>query len=1133
MEKSEENVEKLKNLLQGEISQENLIYDILKNKKQIMIEKVNEQINFFNSHIKQTFQKRKDFLIEHLNKQGEGLGENLELDNFVEKRIKILEKTEKIDVGFEILDISCLKDNSNYKKSTNETGKKNLHIHSENNQFTIIYTGENSEEYFKIMGNEIFTLNKIIEKSTTNLEPIEFELMKNKIMQFLIKNSTNAKFLSINNSSLKKHHLSIIDNILKKNFAIKSLKINGEKIFCSEKLFILASLIKFSSNTLENISLTNCNINEDALKSISKLFKVCNNVKNVNFEYNRGICSLKYPIFKNLRMSSNTLESLNLNYCNLNVESIKNISELFEVCTKIKSLNFGNNKCIGSTKHRIFENLKMSANSLENLNLRCCDLNEETLKNISELFKVCTKIKKLDFTENKCVGSTKHPIFKSLITSSKTLENIDFFGCDIKDEAIKNLTELFKDCTNIKSLNFSGNECIGLTKHPVFESLKLSSNKLETLNFDHCYLKEEAIKNLSELFENCSNLKNLHFFRNRDVGSTKNSIFKNLLMSSSTLETINLSCCDLNEDALRNISDLFRVCNKIKSVNFCGNSLVGSTNHAIFESLNMSSNTLEVLDLNGYDFNEKPLNDLSELFKVCTNIRGFQLARNTSICSMENTVFGSLKMSSQTLETLNLNGCDLDDETIEKISELLKDCTNIKSLNFCCNEGIGSTNLPIFESLKSSSNTLEDVSFSGCYLEDETIKNISELFKVCNSIKSINFCENHGIGSINHDIFESLKTSSNTLENLNLSHFNMTEEALKNISELFNVCTNIKTLDFYSNNGIGSTTQPLFTSLKRSANTLENINLSCCNLEEKAINNISELFKVCTNIKSLDFFRNDNVGTTKHSLFENLKMSSSTLRDIDFFACDLKEEVIKNISELFKVCTNIKSLNFRDNKGIGCTKHPIFTNLKMSSNTLEVLNFNGCDLKEEAIENISELFKYCTNIKCLDFYRNKGIGSTKHPIFSNLKMSSHTLEDLNLNGCDLKEDAIKNISELFKVCTNIRRINLCENNEIGSTKHPIFLCMNTLSKTLEILNLTACSLNDEAMKNLCELFKVCTNIKSLEFCRNKIISSTKQPLFESLNMSSNTLEMLNLASCDLEEKDFEDIQKMFNKCIVY
>lgn len=312
---------------------------------------------------------------------------------------------------------------------------------------------------------------------------------------------------------------------------------------------------------------------------------------------------------------SSLLESLNLVSCDLNDESISGIAYLFSCCFKLRHVNLSNNEVVA-----IFKNLCKSSATLESLNLYFCELDEQNVKGISNLFLQCTNLNSIDLSWNKNICPKNYQIFRNLGKSSSFLEKLDLSSCDIDEDSIKQISYLISNCFNLRSVNLNSNDGIGLTTHSIFTNQCKSSDTLESLHLSSCKLDEDNIESISNLVSCCFNLKNIDLSWNNQIGRKKHNIFKNLSKSSDSLETISLFSCELSEENIENVSYLFSLCSILKNVYLNMNFEIEYASPSIVTNLFKSAHSLETLDLSKCYLDKEIIHQLDVLRDFSVNI---------------------------------------------------------------------------------------------------------------------------------------------------------------------------------------------------------------------------------------------------------------------------------------------------------------------------------------------------------------------------------------------------------------------------------------------------------------------------------------------------------------------------------
>lgn len=210
------------------------------------------------------------------------------------------------------------------------------------------------------------------------------------------------------------------------------------------------------------------------------------------------------------------------------------------------------------TKHDIFKSLYKTVSTLENFDLSARYLNDENTENLSEMIIQCQKFKKIYLSNQFSISKLRYLVFENLWPSHLSLAIIDFSCNYLNENEIKNISQLFLQCNYLKSVNLSSNLNIRSTKEPLFDHLKKSSATLTDLYLSFCDLSIESIKEISDLLSECYFLKVITLYGNQNISFEKHDTFKNLLNSSLTLDTINLTDCNLNKENIINASNLLK-----------------------------------------------------------------------------------------------------------------------------------------------------------------------------------------------------------------------------------------------------------------------------------------------------------------------------------------------------------------------------------------------------------------------------------------------------------------------------------------------------------------------------------------------------------------------------------------------
>lgn len=565
---------------------------------------------------------------------------------------------------------------------------------------------------------------------------------------------------------------------------------------------------------------------------------------------------------------------------------------------------------------------------------------------------------------------------------------------------------------------------------------------------------------------------------------------------------------------------------KIISIKFC------RIDERIFEILFQSTNILENLFFQNINLEDYEINLISILLSKCTNLKTIDFSCNKNIGYKKNAIFNELKNSSNSINSINLSNCYLQDEIIENISEFLKNCTEIKYLNFSLNKNFGSIKLNLFENLCQTASNLTNLNFSNCNLNEEIIGNISKLFENCRYLINIDFSHNEMIGSTNFPFFQNLQRSSINMEAINFSYCNLNEKNILNISNLLKNCFNLSNIYLNNNDKLGLTNSPFLQSIYYSLNRLVELDVSYSNLNSLNINYLSNIFSKSFHLKYVNLSGNLKIGTKNHSIFKNLRKSYRTLETLRLSNCNLNINNLKKLRRLLTECTNLKHVHLNGNKEIGSNEYSLFKEPWKTLISYETFDINDCNLQEKDFEYLSEILLHFENLKYFDISWNENLNYYKSDFFLQAARSDKTLETINAIGCNFNFQNLTDLSFLISSCKNIKNLNVSFNNIIceSSTSFSIFQELIFSSSVLENLNLKNCNLCDKNIEYLSKYLHQSYKLKSIDFSENRNIGYTNFPVFKNLCKSSSTLEYLNFEKCELSNENIYEISKLFSQC---
>ena len=169
------------------------------------------------------------------------------------------------------------------------------------------------------------------------------------------------------------------------------------------------------------------------------------------------------------------------------------------------------------------------------------------------------------------------------------------------------------------------------------------------------------------------------------------------------------------------------------------------------------------------------------------------------------------------------------------------------------------------------------------------------------------------------------------------------------------------------------------------------------------------------------------------------------------------------------------------------------------------LELNFCKLEEDNISKLSELFRsQASNLQVLDLYCSNVVKNIE-PFAKQLQHCTE-LHTLQLYKCQMKEDHIKALSKLFLSKASNLQVLISQKNTIGMAIEPLAQHLQHCTK-LHTLNLIKCQLKEDSIKILSELFlSKASNLEKLFLSYNTVGMAVKH-LAEALQHCTRLTEL--------------------------
>ncbi|XP_057309707.1 uncharacterized protein LOC130647763 [Hydractinia symbiolongicarpus] len=577
---------------------------------------------------------------------------------------------------------------------------------------------------------------------------------------------SNLETLTLKNCNMDEEKLGSLARIFLK---LKNLVLDDNATITPEALFALFNQSKenLKNYAIPKVSLIDCNITDDHLRKISAFIPY---MKELDLSTQRFISSigLQYITVALLNTKYRKLEIVKLRDCNINASHVKAISTIIPL---IKELDLSCNRTITpDVMDAICHAVTSAAKSqLEVLMLNDINLNAE---HVEKMIQMVPFLRKLDLSDNRSITpSCLNRLAEATISDClSNPEEVVLSNCSLREDHLKALCNL---APRIPTLNLSNNKFLT----PI--GLKLLSNtvwnamdklKLSSLSLASCNLKDEHLECLS-LLSIC--IKELDLSENKRISAIGFRAFSGFIKSSelSRLEIVKFKGCGLTATHFDSMAGLIQ---SVKQINLDSNrNLAGGDLAHLSMAILPLPNQLEYISLEDCNLNDILLRSVCD---IVPHTKEINLKQNKTISSVGlNLLKDTLHhLERYSLQTLILSHCNLQAEEFKVVGSIL---TRVKNIDLTGNKLITSADMSFLSNYICTSRyvKLESITLSDCNITDAHMKFIVELTPY---VKRLVLNENNAI------TFASLEVASKKLKMVlkERGHLELQELHLKDCS---------------------------------------------------------------------------------------------------------------------------------------------------------------------------------------------------------------------------------------------------------------------------------------------------------------------------------------------------------------
>ena len=521
-----------------------------------------------------------------------------------------------------------------------------------------------------------------------------------------------------------------------------------------------------------------------------------------------------------------------------------------------------------------------------------------------------------------------------------------------------------------------------------------------------------------------------------------------------------------------------------------------------------SCSNLSSLNLNDKKFDN--LLDMRYMFSGCIALHDLNIEINTSkVTNMSGLFNGCASLSSVNLDSF-------DTEQVTNMSYMFSSCGALTGLDL---SGFNTVNVTEMQNMFSGCKAITEINLNG--FDTQKVTNMSYMFNGCADITNLQLNDFVTTGLTN---MNSMFKGCSKLVTLNMANF--VTENVTDMGGLFYGCAALGNINLDNFNTINVVDM---NNMFYGCTAIVELDLS--GFDTTGVTTMEGMFYECSNIKSLDlsnfvttslvnmksmFYKCNALSTVKVNSFNTAGVSDMSSLFYDCISLtgveldNFNTENVTSMSYMFRGCSNIASLNLKsfDTSNVTSMNYMFYGCSSLSE--LDISHF-----VTDKLTNASAMFRGCEGLTELDVtnFNTANITNMSYIFYdcSGLK----TLDVSNFN-----TDKVTNMSDMFNSCSGLSQLSLSNfNTENVTTMKNLFYDCSSLSA----LNLS--NFNTGKVTSMQGMFNGCTALSSLNisgFITNNVT-----------NMSGMFGNCRNLSSIDLSLFNTDkvtDMSSMFSGC---
>ncbi|KAM3918894.1 NACHT, LRR and PYD domains-containing protein 12-like [Leptodactylus fuscus] len=538
----------------------------------------------------------------------------------------------------------------------------------------------------------------------------------------------------------------------------------------------------------------------------------------------------------------------------------------------------------------------------------------------------------------------------------------------------------------------------------------------------------------------------------------------------------------------------------------------------LFESRNKalvleSLQSLRKLDFSYVHISALDCTVLAFIMETCTHIEELNLIG----CSLDTESLERLVPGLHNLQNLSLGHNNLPDTSCTQLASVIRNKQSLKKLDLSGNRLSGPHFSVLMEALSSPACRIEELHLAGNNLPDTSCTQLASGIRNNQSLKRLVLSNNLLFGPHLSDLMAALSSPACRIEELHLAGNYLSDTSCAQLASGIRNNQSLKILGLSRNSLSGPHFSDLMAALSSPACRIEELHLGDNHLPDTSCTQLASVIRNNQSLKILGLSGNRLFGPNFRDLMAALSSPACRIEELHLDSNNLPDTSCTQLASGIRNNQSLKILDLSGNPLSGPHFSDLMAALSSPACRIEELHLAGNNLQDTSCIQLASGIRNNQSLKILDLSYNSLSGPHFSDLMAALSSPACRIEELHLDDNDLLDTSCKQLVSGISNNKSLKKIVLSKNHLFGPNFRDLMTALSSPDCRIEELLLDQNNLPDTSCTQLASVIRNNQYLKILDLSHNHLSGPHFSDLMAALSSPACRIEKLRLAHNDLPD----------------